>query len=68
MRGSASTIRRIVQARALMDDLPLFAAATEPEHAADPLAEAVDAIEPDSLSPRDALQLLYDLKRIRQSN
>ena len=51
-----------------LDDLPLFAATAEPEHAADPLAEAVDAIEPDSLSPRDALQLLYDLKRIRQSN
>ena len=35
---------------------------------ADPLAEALAAIEPDSLTPREALQLLYELKRIRQSN
>jgi [protein-PII] uridylyltransferase len=39
-----------------LDDLPLFAASAEPEQAAwDPLAEAVSGIDPDALTPRDAL-------------
>jgi len=46
-----------------LDDLPLFAAA-EPEPAADLLAAALSEIEPDSLSPREALENLYRLKRI----
>jgi DNA mismatch repair protein MutS len=46
-----------------LDDLPLFAAA-EPEHAPDPLLSAIDEIEPDSLSPREALEELYRLKRL----
>jgi len=47
-----------------LDDLPLFAAAVEPEHGPDPLIAALDEIEPDTLSPREALELLYRLKRI----
>jgi DNA mismatch repair protein MutS len=47
-----------------LDDLPLFAAATEPEHSADPLAAALDQIDPDSLTPREALEHLYRLKRL----
>jgi DNA mismatch repair protein MutS len=47
-----------------LDDLPLFAAAAEPEHAADPVAAALEAIDPDSLSPREALEALYSLKRV----
>jgi DNA mismatch repair protein MutS len=47
-----------------LDDLPLFAASAEPEHAPDPLASALDQIEPDSLTPREALEQLYLLKRI----
>jgi DNA mismatch repair protein MutS len=46
-----------------LDELPLFAAA-EPEPAADPLAEAVAAIDPDRMSPREALDALYTLKRL----
>jgi len=46
-----------------LDELPLFAAA-EPEPAADPLAQALDAIDPDRLSPREALEALYMLKRL----
>ena len=46
-----------------LDDLPLFAAA-EPEPAPDLLSAALGEIEPDSLSPRDALESLYLLKRI----
>ncbi len=50
-------------AHALIDDLPLFSAArpAEPKQA-DPLTEMLDAIAPDELSPRDALEALYRLK------
>ena len=44
-----------------LDDLPLFATLVE-EAAADPLREALDAIHPDALSPREALEALYRLK------
>ena len=46
-----------------LDDLPLFAA-TEPALAADPVTEALAAIEPDSLAPREALDALYRLKAL----
>jgi DNA mismatch repair protein MutS len=48
-----------------LDDLPLFAAAMEaPEAPADALRAAIDAVEPDTLSPREALELVYSLKRL----
>ena len=47
-----------------LDDLPLFAASAEPEHSPDPLAAALVEIEPDSLTPREALEELYRLKRL----
>jgi DNA mismatch repair protein MutS len=46
-----------------LDDLPLFAAA-EPERAADPLSDALAAIEPDSLTPKESLDALYRLKKL----
>ncbi len=55
-------------ARALADDLPLFAvpsrAAAEPAlpSEAEQLIEAVKALHPDEMSPRDALEALYALK------
>jgi DNA mismatch repair protein MutS len=55
-------------ARALADDLPLFAvpsrAATEvaPPSEAERLIEALNALHPDEMSPRDALEALYALK------
>src|SRR3954452_6643876 len=55
-------------ARALVDDLPLFAvpsrAAAEPapRSAAEQLVEALQALHPDEMSPRDALEALYALK------
>jgi DNA mismatch repair protein MutS len=58
---------RISPARKLIDDLPLFAA-TRPAPAApaDPAAQAViealAALHPDELSPREALEALYRLK------
>jgi len=45
----------------------LFVAAQaqpEPEQAVDPLREAFDQVNPDDLSPRDALELLYRLKNL----
>jgi DNA mismatch repair protein MutS len=55
-------------ARALVDDLPLFAvpsrAAAEPAPPteAEQLIEAVKALHPDEMSPREALEALYVLK------
>ena len=54
--------------RALADDLPLFAvpsrAAAEPQppSEAEQLIEAVRALHPDEMSPRDALEALYALR------
>jgi DNA mismatch repair protein MutS len=48
-----------------LDDLPLFAAAAKPEEAApDPLQSAMAEVDADSLSPREALDLVYRLKRL----
>jgi DNA mismatch repair protein MutS len=47
-----------------LDDLPLFAIAQEADAAPDPINAALDEIDPDSLSPREALEELYRLKRI----
>jgi DNA mismatch repair protein MutS len=56
---------------ALIDDLPLFSAArpaeetlaeTPSEPAPDPLRDALDAVDPDSLTPREALDAIYRLK------
>jgi DNA mismatch repair protein MutS len=47
-----------------LDDLPLFAAVRPEEAAPDPVHAALAAIEPDSLAPREALELLYALKRL----
>jgi DNA mismatch repair protein MutS len=57
-------------ARALADDLPLFAvpsrAAAEPAppSAAEQLIETLKAMHPDEMSPRDALEALYRLKSL----
>jgi DNA mismatch repair protein MutS len=47
-----------------LDDLPLFASAAEPDPARDPIASELESIDPDSLSPREALEALYRLKRL----
>ena len=47
-----------------LDDLPLFAAAAEPEPLADPLMNALSEVDPDALTPREALDTLYRLKRL----
>jgi DNA mismatch repair protein MutS len=55
-------------ARALVDDLPLFAvpsrasAENTPPSEAEQLMQAVKALHPDEMSPREALEALYALK------
>jgi DNA mismatch repair protein MutS len=46
-----------------LDDLPLFAA-TKVEEVRDPLRDALGGIDVDGLTPRDALDQLYALKRL----
>ena len=47
-------------------DLPLFQTLEpEPAAASDPLAAELDATDPDALSPKDALDVLYRLKALR---
>ncbi|MFZ5963618.1 DNA mismatch repair protein MutS [Thalassococcus sp. BH17M4-6] len=55
--------------KALIDDLPLFSVAAEaPRLAASPAHSAVEAqletLLPDEMTPREALQALYDLKAL----
>ncbi|KFG88529.1 DNA mismatch repair protein MutS [Sphingobium herbicidovorans NBRC 16415] len=48
-----------------LDDLPLFAAvAAQEEEKVDPLRAALEAIDADALSPREALEQLYRLKQL----
>jgi DNA mismatch repair protein MutS len=48
---------------ARLDDLPLFAAAKPPEPAEPSRLETLlEQIDPDALSPREALEALYRLK------
>jgi DNA mismatch repair protein MutS len=52
-------------ARKLIDDLPLFAASArsaQPKSESDELAAALAALNPDEMSPKEALEALYALK------
>jgi DNA mismatch repair protein MutS len=48
----------------IVDDLPLFATVME-EHKASPLESALDEINPDAMSPKQALEALYKLKALK---
>ncbi len=58
-------------ASTLIDDLPLFSA-RPPQAVSAPadskIVGAIDAIVPDDLSPREALETLYSLKRLLKDN
>ena len=57
-----------IAGRRSIDDLPLFSAARRAEAAEpppDPLGAMLDAIRPDELTPREALEALYRLKAAR---
>ena len=50
-----------------LSELPLFQAFAPPkENPASPVVEALDAIRPDDLSPREALDALYALKALKR--
>tara|TARA_R110000782_G_scaffold268047_2_gene364035 strand:+ start:12825 stop:15467 length:2643 start_codon:yes stop_codon:yes gene_type:complete len=53
-----------------LDDLPLFAAsaAAQEETAPDPLRVALAAADADSLTPREALELVYRLKALAEAD
>lgn len=49
-------------------DLPLFTQAPAPQAAESPLEDALHDLEPDTLSPRDALDALYRLKALSKDS
>ncbi len=57
--------------KALIDDLPLFAATPAPVPSAPagptPLQEKLADVHPDTLSPREALNLIYELKDLAET-
>ncbi|NVK33591.1 MAG: DNA mismatch repair protein MutS [Rhodobacteraceae bacterium] len=65
---------RRAPSEALIDELPLFAATTPHaststhQNANDPVLDTLDDIDPDDLTPREALEALYKLKAGRQAN
>ncbi|MCX5494893.1 DNA mismatch repair protein MutS [Kaistia dalseonensis] len=57
-------------AATLIDDLPLFAAAVAKQASVapaveDPVGPALDGLNPDEMTPREALEALYRLKAVR---
>jgi DNA mismatch repair protein MutS len=65
--GQLEAQDRTSPAHWLIDDLPLFAAArpaaaAQSDDALTVLVEALGALHPDEMSPRDALEALYALK------
>jgi DNA mismatch repair protein MutS len=52
----------------LLADLPLFNATPKPAPLVDDLRLAINALQPDNLSPREAHDLLYELKRRATGN
>jgi DNA mismatch repair protein MutS len=63
-RDVLSRLEAEERAHAKLDDLPLFASLAPPASVAEPSAaeRALDALDPDDLSPREALEELYRLK------
>ena len=71
---AGSVLAKLEQGRAAtggiaagLDDLPLFAALADEPAVVDPLRAALDEIEPDSLSPREALEIVYRLKSLSRA-
>ncbi|MBX3510275.1 MAG: DNA mismatch repair protein MutS [Hyphomonadaceae bacterium] len=51
----------------IVEELPLFATVME-AHAPSPLEAALEALNPDALTPREALEALYALKALKSEN
>jgi DNA mismatch repair protein MutS len=53
---------------AVLDDLPLFAHMPPPrQDASNPIETMLDAVRPDELAPREAIELVYELKKARDA-
>jgi DNA mismatch repair protein MutS len=53
---------------AVLDDLPLFAHQPPPPQVrVNPLHEMLDTVRPDELTPREAIELVYELKKARDA-
>ena len=53
---------------AVLDDLPLFAhQPPSPQVRVNPLHEMLDTVRPDELTPREAIELVYELKKARDA-
>jgi DNA mismatch repair protein MutS len=60
--GTASSSQKA----SVLDDLPLFAHQPSPAPAqTDPVLTALDAVRPDEMTPKQAIEALYELKKIR---
>ncbi|HUH76975.1 MAG TPA: DNA mismatch repair protein MutS, partial [Devosia sp.] len=60
--GTASSSQKA----AVLDDLPLFAHQPAPQIVhSDPVHLALDAVRPDEMTPKQAIEALYELKKIR---
>jgi len=66
IRQARTTLEALeAQSRAGQDQVDLFATPPEPPAApASPVDDALAAIDPDTLSPREALDALYRLKKL----
>ncbi len=60
--GTASSSQKA----SVLDDLPLFAHQPAPAiKSKDPIHEALDAVRPDDMTPKQAIETLYELKKLR---
>ncbi|MEL6323788.1 MAG: DNA mismatch repair protein MutS, partial [Pseudomonadota bacterium] len=70
VRRAEQVLKRLEADPAAPESLPLFAAAPEPapdaEPAPSPLTDEIGAVNPDQLTPREALDLIYRLKSIAE--
>ena len=68
VRRAAGLLASLERGSATGPDLPLFAALPAAAPAPDRLRAALDGMEPDRLSPREALEALYQLKSLALSS
>ena len=73
VRRAANLLAALERGSAIGPDLPLFAKLPPPEPplpdaGTDPLRAALDALDPDRLSPREALDALYHLRTLGVSS
>ncbi len=63
--GTASSSQKA----SVLDDLPLFAHQPAPApRGKDPVHAALDAVRPDEMTPKQAIEALYELKKIRDDD